>query len=295
VHSDLSQQIHAFILSRKVAGCTPATLAFYGNVLGQLAKVACWPLISADLQTFLLQKSDTCNAVSYRTYYRALKVFCNWLANTRRLESNPIANLERPRNLRRKIPKEAPPGALKRLFRTLARAADDDELAVRDYAMFRLIHDTGLRASEAAHLRVHDVDMIRQEIVVRDGKGQQDRVVYFGRSARAALIDWLEVRPECPWLFVSRLRCRLRPLTPKGIYTALQKWCGLAKVERFSVHALRHSYACDALDAGIHLKHIQVQMGHKNLSTTAIYLHRRDPDRRRAHLEHSPGDWLDSL
>jgi site-specific recombinase XerD len=289
----LARHISDFVRSRKAAGRKPTTIAFYETTLGQLLQYGPgWPLDADGLQGFLLYKAETCNEVSFRTYYRSLRVFCNWLERAGYLPDNPMDYLERPRRLKR-IPPEAPPRTIKRLFDTIAsRAADHDNLAVRDHALFRLIYDTGCREAEAAGLRVDDLDLNGHEVIIRDGKGAQDRIVYFGRRCSEVLGLWLAIRPECPWLFVSRLRIRLRPLTPKGIYTALQRWCGVAKIERISVHMLRHSYATHALRRGIDLDHIQHQLGHADLATTAIYLHPNDADRRRAHLLNAPGDFL---
>jgi site-specific recombinase XerD len=292
--SPLAWHIGDFILSRRAADRSPATIAFYEAILGELIKFAPrWPLNAEDLQNFLLQKAGTCNAVSIRSYFRALRALCNWLEGEGRIADNPIDHMARPRRLKRKIPRDAPPGAIKRLFDVLAaRAAENDKLATRDHALFRLVYDTGLREAEAAGLRIDDVDLAGYVVIVRDGKGSQDRVVYFGRRCREILENWLAIRPECPWLFTSRLRIRIRPLTPKGVYTALQKWCRVARIERISVHQLRHSYATHALRRGIDLDHIQHQLGHADLATTAIYLSPNDPDRKRAHLLHAPGDVL---
>jgi site-specific recombinase XerD len=292
--STLAWHIGDFILSRRAADRSPATIAFYEAILGELVKFSPrWPLEAEDLQNFLLKKAETCNAVSIRSYFRALRAFCNWLKDEERIADNPMDHMVRPRRLKRKIPRDAPPGAIKRLFGVLAdRAADNDQLAIRDHALFRLVYDTGLREAEVAGLKVDDVDLLGHVVIVRDGKGSQDRVVYFGQRCREILEKWLMIRPDCPWLFPSRLRIRIRPLTPKGIYTALQRWCREAKIERISVHQLRHSYATHALRRGIDLDHIQHQLGHADLATTAIYLSPNDPDRKRAHLLHAPGDVL---
>jgi site-specific recombinase XerD len=62
--------------------------------------------------------------------------------------------------------------------------------------------------------------------------------------------------------------------------------------EHIRLHDLRHSYAVHALDRGIALNHVQKQLGHANIETTAIYAEVFAEDRRRAHLTRSPGDGL---
>jgi putative transposase len=64
----------------------------------------------------------------------------------------------------------------------------------------------------------------------------------------------------------------------------------LAKIRKMTVHRIRHSFATHSLRRGIDLGHIQHQLGHSDIKTTAIYLAIEDSDRRRAHRENSPGD-----
>jgi integrase len=65
----------------------------------------------------------------------------------------------------------------------------------------------------------------------------------------------------------------------------LQRVCEGAGIDRRRFHALRHSSALDALDAGISVDKVQRQLGHANLQTTLNYLRGRDEDRARAYRE----------
>ena len=67
----------------------------------------------------------------------------------------------------------------------------------------------------------------------------------------------------------------------------LQRVCEGAGIDRRKFHALRHSSALDALDAGISVDKVQRQLGHANLQTTLDYLRGRDEDRARAYQEYS--------
>lgn len=133
--------------------------------------------------------------------------------------------------------------------------------------------------------------MERQEVTVQ-GKGDDERVTFFGAKTARALRSWLAItHPGCEWLFPSNShQAGFRPLTRNGMYQALLRWCDVAKIERFRLHDLRHSYARHALRRGIDLEMVQRQLGHKDISSTMIYSKSEDEDRREVHLRLSPGD-----
>ena len=128
----------------------------------------------------------------------------------------------------------------------------------------------GLRASEAASLRVNDIDSDRMLIQVHHGKGAKDRTVMLSPQLLAILRTyWRLARPQ-DCLFPGR-----KPDQPIAI-TVLHAACrsatkaaGLTK--RVSVHTLRHSFATHLLENGVDIRIIQVLLGHRNLSTTALY------------------------
>jgi integrase/recombinase XerD len=202
-----------------------------------------------------------------------------------------MATLGKPKK-HRLVPRAIPKPTLRRLFDAIkAGALAGNLLAARDYAMFRLCYDCGLRGSELSHLRIDDVDMERQAVKVH-GKGDDERVTFFGSKTACALRSWLAIiHPGCQWLFPSNShQAGFRPLTRNGVYQALLRWCDAAKIERLRLHDLRHSYARHALRRGIDLEMVQRQLGHKDISSTMIYSKSEDEDRREVHLRLSPGD-----
>jgi site-specific recombinase XerD len=146
----------------------------------------------------------------------------------------------------------------------------------------------GLRASEVLGLRVRDIDSSRMLLWVRHGKGDRDRCVPLSPALLEALrAHWRQLRPTT-WLFPGR--------TPTGQRSlgALQRVCHRAVVaagfpKKVSLHTLRHSYATHLLEAGVDLLTIQRLLGHRDLQTTARYLHLTAPQ-----LARTPG-LLESL
>jgi site-specific recombinase XerD len=139
-------------------------------------------------------------------------------------------------------------------------------------AILMLIYSSGLRLTEAAHLKVTDIDSKRMLVRIKQGKGRKDRYTILSKAALEVLREyWEQYRPK-EWLFEGGLPGR--PLTGRSIQRILIKAKDIAKIKKpATVHTLRHSFATHLLEAGTDLYHIHLLLGHRSLNTTTIYLH----------------------
>lgn len=139
-------------------------------------------------------------------------------------------------------------------------------------AILMLIYSSGLRLTEAAHLKVTDIDSKRMLVRIKQGKGRKDRYTILSKAALEVLREyWDQYHPQ-DWLFEGGLPGR--PLTGRSIQRILIKAKDIAKIKKpATVHTLRHSFATHLLEAGTDLYHIHLLLGHKSLNTTTIYLH----------------------
>ena len=128
----------------------------------------------------------------------------------------------------------------------------------------------GLRASEAASLKVADIDSSRMVIRVEQGKGGKDRYVMLSAQLLGILRTyWRLARPQ-HWLFPGRDGSK--PIDVQVLHAACRSACAAAGLgKRVTVHTLRHSFATHLLENGTDIRIIQVLLGHSNLSTTARY------------------------
>src|SRR4051794_31266097 len=136
-------------------------------------------------------------------------------------------------------------------FRTLLEAAGAQPGAkgLRDVALLRLLHDLGLRRSEAVRLDVKDVDLPRNRILI-PGRGQAPReLVSLPAPTRAALAAWLEARGSEPGpLFVNFDRAgKGRRLTGAAVYHIVGRLGAKAGLS-VRPHGLRHLAITTALD-----------------------------------------------
>ena len=186
-----------------------------------------------------------------------------------------------------------PFGKRPRKLPTVLSRHDVDELIqctenLKHRTFLMTLYSGGLRFSEAAHLRIQDIDSRRMMIRIASGKGSKERLVPLSpRLLKELRIYWLKYKPT-DLLFPGK--------TPSKIYadTTIRKAMKQAGEKagikrRIYPHVLRHSYATGLLEAGVDLLTISKLLGHASFITTMVYLHCR---REHLHSVPSPLDWL---
>jgi site-specific recombinase XerD len=150
------------------------------------------------------------------------------------------------------------------------------------------LYAAGLRFSEAASLKIHDVDSKRMQIRVACGKGRKERLVPLSpRLLKELRIYWLKYKPTS-YLFPGKTHDKTYADT--SIRKAMKEAAKRAGIQRrIYPHVLRHSYATGLLEAGVDLLTISRLIGHASFITTMVYLHCR---REHLHSVPSPLDWL---
>ncbi|MEZ5030909.1 MAG: tyrosine-type recombinase/integrase [Saprospiraceae bacterium] len=137
--------------------------------------------------------------------------------------------------------------------------------------LLTFIYVTGVRLSEAIHMRIDDVDGNRKQIRIAKGKGGKDRYVLIPDVLLELLRTYyLRERPE-EYLFNGKNKGK--PLSQRAVQWALQEAKKNAGVKRpGGIHTLRNCYATHHLEGGTDLVFLQEQMGHKQLKTTIRYI-----------------------
>jgi integron integrase len=176
-----------------------------------------------------------------------------------------------------------------------------------------LLYGAGLRVLEAARLRVKDVDFARNELVVRGGKGDRDRVTMLPGAVKSDLAKHVEVVRaqheadlrqgagwvELPWALARKYPNAGRAWGWQWVFPAtrmylhqdtgqrrrhhlhesvLQRAVKVAMrqaglAKHASCHTLRHSFATHLLEDGHDIRTVQELLGHRDVSTTMIYTH----------------------
>ena len=143
---------------------------------------------------------------------------------------------------------------------------------LKSRALLMTIYAAGLRRSEAARLRVSDIDSARMTITVHQGKGQRDRLVMLSPVLLDTLRQYWRYNKPKEWLFPGETPDQ--PISGNDIFMVFHNAVRRAGItKKVSPHSLRHSFATHLLESGTDLRTIQILMGHRSLKTTARYLH----------------------
>ena len=199
----------------------------------------------------------------------AIKSFYKYLTvRTKQLQENPVAELEYPK-LRKSLPKYLTIEQSAKLLRSVSGVNEK-----RDYAILMIFLNCGIRRSELVGLNITDVYEDRLRVV---GKGNKERIVYFGTACRKAIDSYMEVRKEMVLtdnraLFGSRNGNRISVTAVHRLVEKALLQAGLDATQ-FSAHKLRHTAATMMLSGGVDVKTVQEVLGHENLNTTQIYTH----------------------
>lgn len=143
----------------------------------------------------------------------------------------------------------------------------------RDKAMFMLMLRCGLRVEEVANLSAGVVDFKQRKILIEDGKGSKDRIVYMSNDALQALVTYLELRSSSKSRKVFLVEKGLHtghPISIRGIQKRMEYYSRKASL-RVSCHSMRHTMATQLLNADAELVTIQDLLGHCNVKTTQRY------------------------
>ena len=143
----------------------------------------------------------------------------------------------------------------------------------RDRAMFMIMLRCGLRVEEVAHLFLGDIDLKRRMLLIQDGKGAKDRIVYISNDALHVLLDYLRVRPsnKVKKVFLVEKGPRTgQPISIRGIQKRMEYYARKTNL-KISCHHLRHTMATQMLNADTDLSTIQDLLGHNSIRTTQRY------------------------
>jgi site-specific recombinase XerD len=213
----------------------------------------------------------------------SLQCFFGWAANQAIVDENPVAHVKQI--------KETDPGPrylTKAQQKSLLRAIDTDlQLAemryskrkitrMRDACMMRFLLNTGLRVNELTSLDLADITLTERkgQVLVRNGKGNKQRIVPLNKPAREAIQDWLAVRPEgegdALWVTVEYQRSK--PLGSRSVQYLVKRLGEAAGIPELTPHVLRHSFAKNLVDKQQNMAAVAELLGHANLNTTRFYV-----------------------
>ena len=200
----------------------------------------------------------------------AIKAFFNYECMQARIRRNPAESLHAP-----KVEKKAPVIlSVDQVSALLAQPSGQTPKEIRDKAMLALLYATGIRVSELIGIQMEDINMNIGFLVCRDG--ERERTIPFGRSAKAALEEYLEhARNELlrgkgsDYFFVN---CTGGAMSRQGFWKIIKYYGEKAGIEEdITPHTLRHSFAAHLVARGADMRAVQTILGHSDTATTQMY------------------------
>lgn len=219
-------------------------------------------------------KKESLKNISFATQAHLISVlrsFYKFLVGEEKIDYNPIAMIASPKKWK-SLPKYL---TIDQVSELLESPELTTPIGQRDKAILELLYATGLRISEVIRLELNNL-YIEEGFLRVMGKGNKERVVPFGETAKEYLEQYLgNARP----IFLKNKLSDVVFLNRSGTSFSRQ---GLWKIIKgygkrigaathLSPHVLRHSFATHLLEKGADLRSIQMMLGHSSISTTEIY------------------------
>jgi len=220
-----------------------------------------------------------------RSYANFLKLYDVPCAQTL-----PFYNVLKIRQGYRKRPQALTPQQIKMLF---ASISTDTLLGIRDYAVYALMYQLGLRVGEVHDLDMESLDFENQKITVM-GKGRKPRTLHLNDELIEIISHYLAVRELFlnSWLtralFVSKKGNRLAIRTMEDNFKKILIQTDVNVPFNVTCHTLRHSLASHLNDNDVDVLVIQSILGHSSTRSTEPYIH-PSQERIRQAFEKLPG------
>ena len=226
-------------------------------------------------------------AYSQARIISGIRAFFKYLVLERVIEKDPSELLESPQ-LGRKLPEVLNIDDISKLIHSIDLSRPEGE---RNKTILETLYRCGLRVSELIDIRISDLHF-REEMISVTGKGDKQRLVPIGSSARKQIDMYrmnvrvhISPKKNCDdILFLSRNGGKL---SRQMVFLMIRKQaelCGIRK--KISPHTFRHSFATHLVQNGADLRAVQELLGHVSISTTEIYTHLDSDDLRSVILKY---------
>jgi site-specific recombinase XerD len=252
------------LMDLQLCGIKPRTQKNYLREAENLAKYfnrSPAELGEQELKEYLLYliKERHLSEGTFRFYVAGLK----FLYRTTLKREWPVEKIKHPR-AKTKLPVVLDLSEVESLFSVTRN--------LKHKAMLMITYSSGLRVSEAARLKLTDIDSVRMTVRISQGKGGKDRYSILSQTTLEHLREyWKRYRPA-EWLFDGQKKDgHISLSTIQSIFHTAKKRARITKP--VSIHTLRHSFATHLIEAGTSLHHVQLLLGHRSPTTTTVYLH----------------------
>jgi integrase/recombinase XerD len=142
----------------------------------------------------------------------------------------------------------------------------------RNYTMFRLFNETGIRLNELLNLKVNDIDLNNKSIKLRKTKTNNERYVFYSDKTNVILTKYIVTAKITDFIFIDFITGEtLKDYSIESISQRLRK--ALSIDQSISPHKWRHTFATRYTNKNGNMEVLRQILGHSSLKTTQKYLH----------------------
>ncbi len=231
-----------------------------------------------DLTNFLKYLKGDLNYKSktINSYISCLKNYYKFLVLEKYIDNNPCSLLDSPK-IEKKLPVYLTEVELITVINSIDRTSN---LGKRDYLIFALLYDTGVRVSELININLNNIDFSNKCIKIL-GKGNKERLVYFTDITLNLLTEYIykilninEIKFN--YLFSKK---NGKILSRFEVYNIINKYCKNAGINKnVTPHTIRHTFATHMIQNDADIMSVKTILGHSNISTTQLYTHLNNKD-----------------
>lgn len=262
----IPELVKIYIASKAVENLSQKTLAQYRYKLIDFFKTVCKPVEAIepnDVRLYLYAFKKDRNASD--RYLECIRITLNgffaWLVANDYVLKNPCSKIEKIRF----TPKEREPLTPYQLEELRWNCQ-----TIREKALVDFLYSTGCRVSECSDVKLSDIDFNNRSVLIRHGKGDKQRTVFFNAESELTLRKYLDTRTDnVDALFVS-VKAPHNPIHAHAIENIIKDISKRTGLHVFP-HKLRHTFATSGLRGGMPLEKLQILMGHAKPETTLIY------------------------
>lgn len=209
-----------------------------------------------------------------------LKSYFKYLLTENIIVVNPMVNIKAKKiSILQQLPRWLTRSEQARFLHCINKNRNETK-RLRDYAIAQTMLQAGLRSFETVALDVDDIDLRRNILTIRKGKGNKMAILPINKDLSKALTTYLEVRENnSNALFLSERKTRL---TDRAVRHQFRNYFDQANLPDATAHSLRHSFCKNLLDTGTELTVVAQLARHESLETTRIYLTPSEYDLRQA-------------
>lgn len=220
-------------------------------------------------------------------YIRNIKVFFNYMYESRYINNNPIKRVKQLKN-QRKVVGYIDDVNMNKLLKSFDLSKFHE---YRDYVITNLIFDTGMRLGETLLIKETDIDFVRRTIFLPadNTKGKKDRYVFFSAEMGKELKRWLQYKDrykESQYVFCTTRGTNLKVSNYETNFTKYGERIGKKDIHP---HMLRNNFAKRFLMSGGDIYTLSKILGHSSVTVTEeAYLDLQSEDLRMQYQKHSP-------